>query len=168
MYVGRTVFVFRRQLHLPNHHKTVHHSCRAQTCKTKSSIVTQQQFSKGQITNFINRQQQFNWAWGETRIFACTRLSFLFCFWFTILLHKSRHLVCLWIIERLRCALRCCMYYSLVGNSRRFAVHAQPGERPTAEILVVHVVRHVLEILQVRPYQHVAQRDKVAVLKIFH
>lgn len=60
---------------------------------------------------------------------------------------------------------------SLVRNAAGFAVgggHADSGQFPAAEVFVVDVVGHLLEVCHVGADQHVAQGDEVAVFHILH
>ena len=48
------------------------------------------------------------------------------------------------------------------------SVGGDRGEFVVSEVLVVHVVRHILEVLHVCSYQHVPQRDEVVVLQVLN
>lgn len=50
----------------------------------------------------------------------------------------------------------------------RLSVVREAGQFAAAVVLVVHGAGHVLQVLKVRPYHHVAQREEVAVLQILH
>jgi Holliday junction resolvasome RuvABC endonuclease subunit len=52
-----------------------------------------------------------------------------------------------------------------------YFVHAAAGHAGQLEapkVLVVHIVRHLLQVLQVRPDEHVAQGHEVAMLHVFN
>jgi hypothetical protein len=55
--------------------------------------------------------------------------------------------------------------YLLVAQLR-LAVVAQSGQLATSVVLVVHIVGHILKILQMRTNHHIAQRNKITMLQI--
>lgn len=50
----------------------------------------------------------------------------------------------------------------------RFSVVRQAGELAAAVVLVVHGTGDVLQILEMRPDHHVAERQEIAVLEVLH
>lgn len=57
---------------------------------------------------------------------------------------------------------------NLLVRQSRFAVVAQAGEFAAAIVLVVNVVSHILQVLQVRAHDHVAQSNEITVLQVLH
>lgn len=56
----------------------------------------------------------------------------------------------------------------LIGDFRRLSIHPDAGQRATPEVLVMHVICNVLQVLQVRSNYHVSKGYEIAVLQILH
>ena len=56
----------------------------------------------------------------------------------------------------------------LVESLEGLAVRTKASQLPTSEVLIMNVVCHVLQILQVSANDHIAQRQKVTMLQILH
>ena len=63
------------------------------------------------------------------------------------------------VLNRLKNYLVWNLVHRSSGNSRQFSA---------SEVFVEDVVGHLLQVLQVRPDQHVAQGNEVAVLHVFN
>lgn len=60
------------------------------------------------------------------------------------------------------------MRYWLVRDTRGFAIGPVASQADAAEVLIVHVVGDVLQILQMCADQHVPQGDEITVLQVLH
>lgn len=56
----------------------------------------------------------------------------------------------------------------LVSNARRFPIGRYTSQRPEAIILIMDIISHLLQILQVRTQNHIPERDKITMMQIFN